>query len=1076
MNYDYTNNFNGMVDDLIDGFQDGRFNPQDPDAPSLTDQDFNSALLEGLEDQRADFWKLLLQFMYNEMSNINDNVIKQTYFPNDFQSFVELLNDRIDIDNPDNENRWNEIWNHFKNIAKQQGSIPIWNESVARALEQFFNTFGEDGKIYLRKPSNEYPEGVYIYIKDIMRANAGRSFSGTPWVSPNINSDNKTYDETRGNDKILSVLNNNSNLQFTREALDGEYDDSFESSMARWTRLIMPEYLRSVEIEDLNRNFWVIGQTLSALCAFLFGPDAPFSGLYEKIFNELVQLWENVMYLWLYAAISSQPKEITDCHIEVIPIANDELQSYVKFDNFDRDTDKDYAINNFINQVYEASIAKSKYIINQYNNSNIIIFPKFRYDNYKHNYYSEEIWPCVIFYNRNTAKMTCRPIYIQNMNTQLNESPWIEQFLIDIKVKELRDKLWSVKENEINWQFITAEDADTDEIYEADPYYSLVRTVPHISGYYKNGHLYVNEFELKCYDVAAFLKKKAEDGSANMEDYLIMSYSPSSSYQPEALITGMNDTSANNYPFYLLEKIDNDLETPISSQPELLTICQGYYQGEFPSWLWALKDSEEEVYCYEVIIDEVPLIPYSYRLEDIVNLYRVPNRSNMNTAFNNYNVHDSFISDKNDFVKKSNGTNPYEIPTLDGGRIIWDTFESQKNYLTICTDWNFYEYGVDPSHQDPNGQLTYISQNSEYNDYAASHYNWNCNAINESLSIVSSPIYGDIIKDQQILLSSCLNPQWERLIKTGITQLVLITGYHPCEFSRTDGVDFGNEQSSYSYKTIDGNNDIIDIHWEVEDSENKPILQYYPIAKQEFVSSGAVIFDIYKQEQQLSQLYTILYKEYHEVNYVPYALLNQNLNSSQLEGQKKVKRFQYLLLPKNVSDSDKGKFLDDWVLIVQDVCLGVGVKDQYKNYRCHLEGEDDSIVTSINIHVFTSNGDYVRKTIDRYKDKNYSDIETNIDCSVWKVKYSGDRPTTAENKEYFDYIYCGSLETDSETHVPKYSFFDLNNERHYNYFTTAPTQYKLYYNLYGGNNYDFNKYPNTGLATKEKVSVEYEVI
>jgi len=76
-----------------------------------------------------------------------------------------------------------------------------------------------------------------------------------------------------------------------------ELDNFFKNNIVRnlcdnldvnyWIRLLMPEYLRKVEVEDLNRNFWVLGQTTTAICSFLFGPDAPFAKLFEDMAAEI---------------------------------------------------------------------------------------------------------------------------------------------------------------------------------------------------------------------------------------------------------------------------------------------------------------------------------------------------------------------------------------------------------------------------------------------------------------------------------------------------------------------------------------------------------------------------------------------------------------------------------------------------------------------------------------------------------------------------------------------------------------------------------------------------------------------
>jgi hypothetical protein len=65
----------------------------------------------------------------------------------------------------------------------------------------------------------------------------------------------------------------------------------------------MDKYTRNVEVEDLNRNFWVIGQTISIISAFLLDEDSPIKQLFKYISSETVQLWENILYLWASAAV-----------------------------------------------------------------------------------------------------------------------------------------------------------------------------------------------------------------------------------------------------------------------------------------------------------------------------------------------------------------------------------------------------------------------------------------------------------------------------------------------------------------------------------------------------------------------------------------------------------------------------------------------------------------------------------------------------------------------------------------------------------------------------------------------------
>lgn len=479
--------FDDLVSDLI----------QNIDA-----SDFNGTLLQGLEHQTPDFWKYLMDYMYHEYEDqyLNHAPIQQEDFSGQ-PSFVEFLNDYIDLDNNKNRDvKWSTIWKVIKSNAFND-ETGMWNESVNNLVKQFVNAFDANGRIYIKGKEGE-PNSVYISIYDIIHANAGNKFTGSldtnDWVLPNINVDKNTYGQVRGKDKILSVLNNENELQFTNpinptdvysdeemkeilftaqgsalkiynlyelnhpweETLDNYFTDelgmilnywkvtleqyregfsnktifpSFDliqfllfysksfpqrpeghelfndyadipnfvtPDRSSWLRLLMPKYLRKVEVEDLNRNFWVLGQTMSALCSFLFGPEAPFAKLFENMASEITQLWENVLYLWLAYAMLTQKQEITDVHTEIIYLPNSVYEPYIKFDNFDKETIV------FDDSFWEDVKAKCKYIVTQHSDSHVVIVPKIKWKNFKHNYYEVEVWPGILWYNRTTNEYT----------------------------------------------------------------------------------------------------------------------------------------------------------------------------------------------------------------------------------------------------------------------------------------------------------------------------------------------------------------------------------------------------------------------------------------------------------------------------------------------------------------------------------------------------------------------------------------------------------------------------------------------------------------------------------------------
>ena len=73
--------------------------------------------------------------------------------------------------------------------------------------------------------------------------------------------------------------------------------------------LIMPAYKRRVEVEDLDKNFWVISTVVGAIVDVLFGNDG-LRGILKGQAAETMELWNNVKYLW--NVIDVQAKMIND--------------------------------------------------------------------------------------------------------------------------------------------------------------------------------------------------------------------------------------------------------------------------------------------------------------------------------------------------------------------------------------------------------------------------------------------------------------------------------------------------------------------------------------------------------------------------------------------------------------------------------------------------------------------------------------------------------------------------------------------------------------------------------------------
>jgi hypothetical protein len=69
-----------------------------------------------------------------------------------------------------------------------------------------------------------------------------------------------------------------------------EFDDFctlWAQKANRWIRLIMPQNKRRVEVEDLNRNFWVIAQVIAGVSAYLFDGDGPIGEFLKGMIKEI---------------------------------------------------------------------------------------------------------------------------------------------------------------------------------------------------------------------------------------------------------------------------------------------------------------------------------------------------------------------------------------------------------------------------------------------------------------------------------------------------------------------------------------------------------------------------------------------------------------------------------------------------------------------------------------------------------------------------------------------------------------------------------------------------------------------
>lgn len=344
---------------------------------SVKIEDFSGEALKNFLEHKDVFWDGLLQYLQNEKDKTpfnNQYGIRESMFIPDvkegdkikkIESVVEFINNNADLCD-----------SFLDECLKASTANPQehWNPTFAQLLGFYRKYFIDHGEI----------DSTNITVDDILKANAGNSFNeDKPWVIPwsSMDGPERTYSAVRANDKIKRVLNDKRFLQFTHKLFE------------KYIRLLMPEYQRIVEVEDLNRNFWVIGQVLTGLLAFLFDEDSPLNDIFEGLLDEIAQLWENLLYLWVAFALISQ--EINnDVQVLVIPVNNDNLRPYIKFDDFQETTELS---GDFLEKVFAD---KMYYLKDIYNKSTVVIIPEVRQCNYLKNYYAKVTYPGVIIYNR----------------------------------------------------------------------------------------------------------------------------------------------------------------------------------------------------------------------------------------------------------------------------------------------------------------------------------------------------------------------------------------------------------------------------------------------------------------------------------------------------------------------------------------------------------------------------------------------------------------------------------------------------------------------------------------------------
>lgn len=555
-----------------------------------------------------------------------------------------------------------------------------WNTSLKKIYQIYNSFFGKSRN----KKSFTLSNGREVKVSELIEADAANSFDRDnewvkPWVSffdkkkeiiEGVEKENyKNYSDVRSKDAFLKAISEDANLQFTHEK--GE----------DWIRLIMPKNTRRVEVEDLNRNFWVIAITLSAVLAFLFDENSPLKNIFKDILDEILQLWENCFYLWLTLDAINQEKKntlYTECSYFSPNFSPNELQ-FDDFEIFDRNWRdnlelkrkngvKYYGFKNLGNYLPLFKKYKEKF-----QNRNLCIIPIFRIYNYKHNYFKEIIIPFIYLYDVSSNNEQL----IENI-TKINNNYTVPAVNIEdttFNGKFIKDFIGAIHaEEDYYLKIYPFSNISLVEEEKPQKYYASIRPIPTLNVEYNDG--FKIDFSLNF-----------EDCTNPEDNNYICGYS-----------AGTGEFKASESNIFILKENENFRRKKkyIISQYKNYLIGKDYYLGEVISdYNYSSASFNYEVLGIDDFISDSLLVKignFLYLPEGgksyIPNL-QITSNDNLTSYDLNFTLNKATSVSLSDAVFQSSYDSVFCIPSYTGVHNNYDGNGDRKeiqNYFTIVNE------------------------------------------------------------------------------------------------------------------------------------------------------------------------------------------------------------------------------------------------------------------------------------------------------------------------------------------------------------------------------------------------------
>lgn len=562
------------------------------------------------------FWKILIEYLsdtdrIDEHFHQNENV-------SSVMGFIQTKSDKdiVDVDDVAND-YWNESIknmaifynNHIKNPVQRENT---WNTLLRSVVGNGRISMSSDPDNQ-PTPADEYPRRYNSY--DIANADAGFKFGECkdssnwtqltrPWYNADdwatyykvrtdySDSQDNEVEPTMPKEKIDNrAATSDANMHFTRQQVNGENDQ--DNDIYRWIRLLMPCNSRRVAVEDLNRNFWVIGNTMAAICSYIFGPASPSQYLIKNSLKEIAELWENIMYLWAAVAVEKQggTKGIKTI---ILPL-NEQNSKYCTYEKYDN-------IHFYLPPQYDGVSGQSNYmrqqiqqVIDKYSKYHLCILVYTKNNNYYKNYFAQQIFRGVWLYNSITKKHSWFPTVYQGL--QLKFAP-----------EDFSTKLYAAREEEFGYKWcypLSNIPYVRDDSNNPVRFYGALRIKPEIKvsthiDVNGNNSIYVEEIKLIAYDAMA---QVLEGKNIEICRYTLLEpFDENETYTDDQNVAHRIHA---NFSYSV-----NNFE-PIYGNTDIYdcAIDRAYYLGEIPSCSKTAKHGADfEIYDTENIIGDGRLI------------------------------------------------------------------------------------------------------------------------------------------------------------------------------------------------------------------------------------------------------------------------------------------------------------------------------------------------------------------------------------------------------------------------------------------------------------------------------------